>query len=85
MEDLGIDDKPPLSDVEKKATVSDCIKARSGIYHTALYESAGMKALKPERHSVKPGTHWYYNNWDFNVLCTIFEQLTGKKILRSHD
>jgi len=20
-----------------------------------------------------PGTFWYYNNWDFNVLCTIYE------------
>ena len=83
MEELGIDDKPPLSDIEKKATVRDCIKARSGIYHTALYESAGMKALKPQRHSVRPGTHWYYNNWDFNVLCTIFEQLTGKNIFEA--
>ncbi len=83
MEELGIDDNPPLSDIEKKATVRDCIKARSGIYHTALYESAGMKALKPERHSVRPGTHWYYNNWDFNVLCTIFEKSTGKKIFEA--
>jgi len=83
IEEFGIDDKPPLSDVEKKATVRDCIKARSGIYHMALYESARMKALKPERHSVRPGTHWYYNNWDFNVFCTIFEKSTGKKIFEA--
>jgi CubicO group peptidase (beta-lactamase class C family) len=80
MKDLGIDDKPPLTETEKKATVRDCLKARSGVYHTALYESAGMRALKPKRHSHDPGTFWYYNNWDFNVLCTIFEKLTGKKI-----
>jgi len=83
MKDLGINDEPPLSEVEEKATIHDCIKARSGIYHTALYESAGMKALKPERHTQRPGTHWYYNNWDFNVLCTVFEQLTGKKIFEA--
>lgn len=80
MADLGIDDEPPLSDEEKLATIRDCLKARSGVYHPALYESAGMKALKPKRFSEKPGIHWYYNNWDFNVLGTIFEQLTGKKI-----
>ncbi|MCK5056792.1 MAG: serine hydrolase [Candidatus Aminicenantes bacterium] len=79
MAELGIDDEPPLSEEEKKATIRDCLEARSGIYHPALYESQSMKALKPERYSQKPGTHWYYNNWDFNVLCTIFEHLTGKK------
>lgn len=83
MEDLDMDDKPPLSETERQATVRDLIKARSGIYHTALYESAGMKALKPERHTEKPGTHWYYNNWDFNALCTIFENKTGKKIFET--
>ncbi|MFC1555352.1 serine hydrolase domain-containing protein [candidate division KSB1 bacterium] len=83
MWEIGIDDEPPLSAVEKEATIHDCIKARSGIYHTALYESAGMKRLKPERHTQKPGTHWYYNNWDFNVLGTIFEKFTGKKIFEA--
>lgn len=83
MQDLGIDDEPPLTEVEKKATVRDCLKARSGVFHTALYESAGMKALKPARHSHDPGTYWYYNNWDFNVLCTVFEKLTGKKIFEA--
>lgn len=78
MEDLGIDDIPPLSDIENKASIHDCLKARSGIYHTALYESQGMKDLKPERHTKIPGEHWYYNNWDFNVLNTIFTKLTGK-------
>ena len=80
MAELGIDDVPPLSEEEKQATVRDCLKARSGVYHTALYESAGMKRLKPARHSVKAGTHWYYNNWDFNVSGAIFEKQTGRKI-----
>jgi CubicO group peptidase (beta-lactamase class C family) len=83
LKDLGIDDDPPLTDDEKRATIRDCLKARSGIYHTALYESAGMKALKPKRHTKKAGIHWYYNNWDFNVSGTIFEKLTGKKIFHA--
>jgi Beta-lactamase len=32
---------------------------------------------KPPRGSHPPGTHWVYNNWDFNTLLTIFEQETG--------
>lgn len=81
MGDLGIDDNPPsLSDLEKTATVKMLLKARSGIYHEAAYESAGMKDARPERYGHAPGTFWYYNNWDFNVLGTIFEQETGKKI-----
>ncbi|HUS86022.1 MAG TPA: serine hydrolase [Bacteroidales bacterium] len=81
--ELGIDDEPPLSEIEKQATLRDCIKARSGIYHPALYESERMKTLKPPRHTEKPGTHWYYNNWDFNALGTVYEKLTGNKIFKA--
>jgi CubicO group peptidase (beta-lactamase class C family) len=81
--ELGINDKPPLSVDELQATVRDCIKARSGIYHPALYESERMKKLKPARYSERPGTHWYYNNFDFNVAGTIFTQLTGKDIFEA--
>lgn len=81
--ELGLDDEPPLSEIERTATLRECLKARSGIYHPALYESKRMKDLKPERHTQKPGTHWYYNNWDFNVSGTAFEKLTGKKIFQA--
>jgi len=81
MADLGIDDNEPrLTEVEKRATVQDLLKARSGVYHPALYETAAMKAKRPVRHSHAPGTFWYYNNWDFNVLGTIYEQRAGAGI-----
>jgi CubicO group peptidase (beta-lactamase class C family) len=81
MAQLRIDDRyPSLSATEKQATVGDLIKARSGIYHPALGESASMKGMRPKRHSHAPGTFWYYNNWDFNALGTIFEQETGTRI-----
>lgn len=83
MAELGINDKPPLSRSELEATVRDCLKARSGVYHSALYESDRMKELRPERYSERPGTHWYYNNWDFNVAGAIFTQLTGKDIFEA--
>ena len=80
MAELGIDDLPPLTAGEKQATIRDCLKARSGVFHTALAESEGMHALKPDRGSLAPGTFWLYSNWDFNVLGTIFEQRTGTNI-----
>ena len=84
--DLGIDDNAPaLTPIEKQATILDLLKARSGVYHPALYETPGMKAARPLRGSHKPGTFWYYNNWDFNVLGTIFEKLTGSKIFEDFD
>jgi len=78
--DLGVDDEPPLTEKEKAATVRMLLKARSGVYHDALYETPAMEAARPERGSHAPGTFWYYNNWDFNALGTIYEQETGRKI-----
>jgi CubicO group peptidase (beta-lactamase class C family) len=78
---LNIDDIPPvLTEAEKQATVRDLLKSRSGIYHEAAAETPEMAAMRPERGSHPPDTYFYYNNWDFNALGTIFEQETGKKI-----
>jgi CubicO group peptidase (beta-lactamase class C family) len=79
--DLGIDDNPPgLTEVEQGATVRQLLQARSGVYHAALYETPGMAKMRPPRGSHPPGTFWYYNNWDFNVLGTIYEHATGAGI-----
>ena len=83
MEEIGIDDEPPLTSLERTASIRDCLKSRSGIYHDALYESQRMKDLKPTGLLVRPGTFWYYNNWDFNASGTIFEKLTGRKIFEA--
>lgn len=72
---LGIDDnEPSLTPEEKTATVRDLLRSRSGVYHAARYETRGAAAMRPARHSNKPGTFWYYNNWDFNTLGTIYER-----------
>jgi len=78
LKELGIDDYTPLTEVEKQATVADLLKARSGVYIPAAGEVPSMKASRPERGSHLPGTFWYYNNWDFNTLGTIFDQETGE-------
>lgn len=79
--DLGIDDRPPrLSDAEKRATIRDLLMARSGVYHPAAYETGDMKDKRPPRGSRPPGTFWFYNNWDFNALGTIWERTTGEDV-----
>jgi CubicO group peptidase (beta-lactamase class C family) len=84
MGDLGIDDLPPsLTDQEKLATVEQLLMARSGVYHEAAAESQSMKDARPPRGSHAPGTFWYYNNWDFNVLGTLFIQLTGRDVFQA--
>ena len=83
MSELGIDDEPPLSEQEKTATIRDCLKARSGVFHTAEAENDAMHKLKPAKDMFKPGEFWLYNNWDFNVLGTIFEKLTKKNIFQA--
>jgi CubicO group peptidase (beta-lactamase class C family) len=78
LRDLGIDDFTPLTEVEKTASIADLLSARSGVYIEAAGEASSMKALRPARGSHAPGTFWYYNNWDFNALGTIFDLLSGE-------
>jgi CubicO group peptidase (beta-lactamase class C family) len=86
LRELGIDDNPPaLTEIEKGATVRELLEARSGVYHSALYETPGMAKARPPRGSHAPGTFWYYNNWDFNVLGTIYEHTTGTSIFDALD
>lgn len=80
---LGIDDDTGLTPTEKRATVADLLKARSGVYLPAAYESAAMASARPARGSHEPGAHWYYNNWDFNVLGTIYNRQTGSDLFES--
>jgi CubicO group peptidase (beta-lactamase class C family) len=81
LEQLGIDDSPdPLTKEEKQARVVDILRARSGVYHLVDFETESMTKNRPARGSHPPGTFWYYNNWDFNVLGTIFEKKTRLKI-----
>ncbi|MFN4119073.1 serine hydrolase domain-containing protein [Acidovorax sp.] len=78
---LGVDDNAPtLTDAEKQATVRHLLQSRSGVYHPALYETPAMAAARPARGSHGPGTFWYYNNWDFNALNTIYEASTRTSI-----
>ena len=82
---IGIDDISPLTDTEKSARISDLLKSRSGVYLPAAYETASMKESRPQRGSHKPGSHWYYNNWDFNTLATIYNHKTSNDLFKAFE
>jgi CubicO group peptidase (beta-lactamase class C family) len=77
---LDVDDFDPLTDVERQATIRDLLMSRSGVYRPAAKATLRMRIQRPRRGSYLPGDHWYYNNWDFNTLGTIFEQLVGASV-----
>lgn len=84
--DLGIDDTPPaLSDAEKRVRLVELLKSRSGVYHPAAAESEGMSATRPPRGSHAPGTHYYYNNWDFNVAGHVLERAANERLYDAFD
>lgn len=74
--EYGIDEVTPLTEIEKKATVKQLMTGYSGIY---LPSVAGGDNL-PKRGIHQPGEHWFYNNWNFNALNTVFEQQTHVKL-----
>lgn len=80
--DLNINDKLGLTTEEQSATVLDLLMGRSGIYHPTHHETDYMINNKPPRYSHPPGTHWVYNNWDFNALGTIFEKCVENSIFQ---
>jgi CubicO group peptidase (beta-lactamase class C family) len=81
LEDLHIDDLPSgLTYEEKQARVEHLLTSRSGVYHKAADEDQTQIDERPARGSHSPDTFFYYNNWDFNALETIFKQETGEEI-----
>jgi CubicO group peptidase (beta-lactamase class C family) len=83
LEQLHITERVPLTKEEQQAKVIDLLKARSGVYIPAAAEIPSMRKRRPKRGSHEPDTFWYYNNWDFNVLGTIFWQETGEDIYKA--
>ncbi|MNJ97111.1 D-alanyl-D-alanine carboxypeptidase precursor [compost metagenome] len=79
LEQLKIKDVGGLLPIEKRATVRDLLTARSGIYHVASYQGDEYP-IAPNRGTVKPGSLFLYNNWDFNLAGYVFEQQTGLNI-----
>jgi CubicO group peptidase (beta-lactamase class C family) len=79
---LAIDDDSPLTPTERSATIRHVISARSGIYLPAAYAPTSQDR-RPARGSHAPGSHWFYNNWDFNVAGVVYERATGEDLYAS--
>ena len=90
LEQMGINDSDPtLTPAEREATLADLMRARSGIFHSALYEVGSWKRMRTELADEKtsgahdkfqPGAYWFYNNWDYNALGTIVEERASAPI-----
>ena len=80
---LRVDDDAGLTEHERGARVRDLIAARSGVYLPAAYAPSDQDEERPARGSHAPGTHWFYNNWDFNVAGVVYEQATGEALYES--
>jgi CubicO group peptidase (beta-lactamase class C family) len=77
LESLNFDDLGGLLPVERTATIRDLLTARSGVYHAAA-NLGDASERAPARGTVKPGTRFLYNNWDFNALGELFERVSGR-------
>lgn len=83
---LDIDDAPnALTPTERSARLVDLLKSRSGVYHAAAAEAESMTGGRPASGQYAPGTHYYYNNWDFNVAGHVFERASGMRIYDAFD
>jgi CubicO group peptidase (beta-lactamase class C family) len=79
LRELDLNDVGGLLPIEKNATIRHLLTARSGIYHPASNEG-DQSAIAPKRGSIKPGSFFLYNNWDFNAAGYILEKETGQNI-----
>jgi len=83
---LGLDDTPiSLTPAEKQATFRDLLSSRSGVYIQPVSETPNMARLRPERGAHPPGTYFYYNNWSFNALGTLFSKISNREIFGAFD
>ncbi|MFC3093618.1 hypothetical protein DRW07_09080 [Alteromonas sediminis] len=73
--ELDIDDNNTLTKKERSATLLNVISSRSGVYLPAAAEGGQMMSGRPKRGSHAPGSHWWYNNWDFNVAGSAYTNM----------
>ncbi|AOM83004.1 serine hydrolase domain-containing protein [Salisediminibacterium beveridgei] len=80
LRDFEIEEEPPLSGLEMRAQLEHLMSSTSGVYLPAGEESWNMRQARPARGTRIPGSYYYYNNWDFNVLGTIYNQETNRDL-----
>jgi CubicO group peptidase (beta-lactamase class C family) len=81
---LGITDVGGLLEVEETARVRDLLTSRSGVYHAPSSPGSHEDGFPP-RGTTRPGQHFVYNNWDFNVAGAVFEKATGQSVFAAFE
>lgn len=88
--DLGVEDSPQLTPMEKSATLEHVLTSSSGVYLPLEFEASydvftNAPASWPDRESSLPGTQFHYNNWNFNVLGDIYQRVSGTALFVAVD
>jgi CubicO group peptidase (beta-lactamase class C family) len=88
--ELGIEDSPQLTPMEKSATLEHVLTSSSGVYLPLKFETsydvfANTPANWPDRESSLPGTQFHYSNWNFNVLGEIYQRVSGTALFVAVD
>lgn len=66
-----------LLEIELSATIRDLLMSSAGIYLPAANAAGLTEEQLASRGTIQPGSHFLYNNWEFNVLGTILAKATG--------
>jgi CubicO group peptidase (beta-lactamase class C family) len=88
--ELGVDDSPQLTTVEKSATVEHLLTSSSGVYLPLQFETSydvftNTPTNWPDRESSLPGARFHYSNWNFNVLGDIYQRVSGTALFVAVD
>ncbi len=88
--ELDIDDSPPLTRIEKSATLEQVLTSSSGVYlplesPTSYDVFTNTAVAWPHRGSCLPGTRFHYSNWNFNVLGEIYQRVSGTALFVAID
>lgn len=88
--ELGVEDSPQLTPMEKSATLEHVLTSSSGVYLPLEFETSydvftNTPAKWPDRESSLPGTRFHYSNWNFNVLGDIYQRASGTALFVAVD
>ncbi|TCI91785.1 DUF2306 domain-containing protein [Tenacibaculum sp. M341] len=82
--ELGIDEDNKLLPIEKQATVNNVITSKSGVLYQLTPNIHTVSKTK-KRGTVKPGSYFLYNDWDFNAASKILLKKSGKNVHKAFE
>lgn len=88
--ELGVEDSPQLTPMEKSATLEHVLTSSSDVYLPLEFETSydvftNTPVNWPDRESSLPGARFHYGNWNFNVLGDIYQRASGTALFVAVD